>query len=96
MSSIAELQLEKFGDFERYLHQLLDEAPNTLPFRATNSGVPEIDVAEVGAIEQRQRPVKIIHRGEPRPSGNNDRVVRAEELPIIEDWEVPYVDEADF
>lgn len=94
MASVAELQLEKFADFERYLHQLLDEAPNTLPFRAANSDMPDIDEAET--IEQRQRPINIIRRGEPMPVQNNGRVVRAEELPVIEDGDVPYIDEADF
>jgi hypothetical protein len=94
MASVAELQLDKFADFERYLHQLLDEAPNTIPFRAANSDVPEIDEAEIGTIEQQHRRINVIRRGEPMPVQNNGRVVRAEELPMIED--VPYIDEADF
>ena len=93
MTAVAELQLEKFADFEHYLQQLLDDSPVDIAFRAADSDVPEIDEAAVAPVAplRQQRQIKIVNR----PAARQVQVSR--DVPMVEDdWDVPYVDEADF
>lgn len=99
MAAVAELQLEKFGDFEDYLKQLLSNAPVGIPFRSADSVVPEIDEAEVGAVVQpaTTRQVNIVQRPVVRRvQTRRHQAVRSSNQPMeSDDWDVPYIDEAD-
>lgn len=94
LEAVAKLQLEKFTDFEHYLHQLLEESPVDIPFIADGSDVPMIDEAEVApVVSSQRRRINIVDR----PAGRQVRTVREQDVPMVEDdWDVPYVDEADF